>query len=389
MNSRERVWKAVNFEEPDRVPLDLGGSTGAAGIHVLAYDRLRAHLGLPSGRVRCSDVMQQLALVEPEIRDRFDLDVIRIAPETFCETWTPHPLFEGLTVDLPGEPDLARDPEHGWLLRNGAGKEFAMPEGSYYFDARDGRGWYSYAPELTDEYLDYLAERTRALYESTDCALAAGFGGCAFGQADNPDFLMDLAAEPEKVADDLGRACDAAIERWKRLDQAIGPYVFCAVAAMDYGTQRAPMIGPDMFREQIQPHYRRFTDWLHANTALKYFLHSCGAVEPLIESFIEMGVDILNPVQTSADGMDPAELKRKYGGRIVFWGGGCDTQNVLGFKSPEEVADHVRERVRLFAPGGGFVFNQVHAIQATVSPESVCALFDAAREAGAYPVAAC
>ena len=146
------------------------------------------------------------------------------------------------------------------------------------------------------------------------------------------------------------------------------------------------MMAPELFAERIAPHYRRFTDWLHAETDWKLYLHSCGAIEPLIESLIGAGVDILNPVQTSAEGMDPHLLKKRYGGRIVFWGGGCDTQRILGFASPEEIREHVRERIRIFAPGGGFVFNQVHAIQATVPPEHIEAMLGAARQYGEYPI---
>jgi len=187
--------------------------------------------------------------------------------------------------------------------------------------------------------------------------------------------------------DDLSVAVNRAfVERFDRYYAAVGPYVQVVNVNDDLGTQNAPMLSPDLFAEAIAPHYRRFADWLHADTNWQLYLHSCGAIEPLIETLIDVGVDILNPIQTSAAGMDPTELKRKYGGRIVFWGGGCDTQSVLGFRSPEEIADHVRDRIRVFAPGGGFVFNQVHVIQPNVPPEHICAMFDTARQCGTYPI---
>lgn len=383
MTRRERVLKTVNFEEPDRVPIDLGGSTGASGIHVIAYNNLRKHLGLATGTVQSNDVMQQLAVVDETVRERFRTDVLRIDAVTFARERFSYPLFDGLDVEFPTELNLHRLGDGSWILQHPSGKRYVKPPNGLYFDAEDGRGWYGFGMPMTDEALDELSCNTRGLYESTDYALTAGFGG-AFS-SHHPDFLMALATEPGRVQDELSRRCDALIEKVRLINQAIGAYTFCVVFADDHGTQNAPMMSPDMFAEMIAPHYGRFADWLHANTDLKLFLHSCGAVEPLIETYIQSGIDILNPVQTSAAGMDPQVLKERYGGRIVFWGGGCDTQSVLGFRTPEEVAEHVRERIRIFAPGGGFVFNQVHAIQASVPPEQICAMLDAAFEFGSYP----
>jgi len=384
MNSRERVAKAINFEEPDRVPIDLGGTAGASGIHVLAYDKLQRYLGFPGGQVACNDMMQQLAVLSPEVRQRLHVDTFPIDLTCVARTWHTCRLYDGLDLRLPIQPDLQRLADGSWLLKDKAGREFVKPPQSYYFDACDGKGWYNFGIPLTDDNLQSLADYTRQIYESTDLALSAKFGGGFFGNT--PEFLMDLALEPERIDAQNAAECDALIERLKLVYQAIGKYTFCVAFSDDFGTQNAPMISPDMFRERIFPHYRRFSDWLHQHTHWKLFLHSCGAVEPLMESIIEMGVDILNPIQTSACGMEPELLKQKYGGRIVFWGGGCDTQRVLGFKSPAEVRAHVKERLRIFAPGGGFVFNQVHAIQANIEPESICTLFDTAYEYGGYPI---
>lgn len=383
MTGRERVLKAIQFEQADRVPIDLGGTTGASGIHVLAYDRLCRHLGLPHGRVKCDDMMQQLAVVDDAIRERLHVDVIPIDPSCIAEAWHSYPLYDGLDVEIPARPDLQRRSGGTWLLKDAAGHNYLKPPESYYFDACDGESWYTFGASLTDEALDRLATVTRQLYEGTDYALSARFGG-GFG-SHTPEFLMTLASEPEQIEEQFAATCDALIEKYRTLHQAIGKYTFCIVFSADYGIQTGPMISPEVFHERYVHHYKRFTDWLHENTGWTLYLHSCGGVEPLMESFIEMGVDILNPIQTSAGGMDPAELKSKYGKRIVFWGGGCDTQRVLGFSSPEEVRKHVTERVQIFSPGGGFVFNQVHAIQANVDPGSICAMFDAAYEAGGYP----
>jgi len=384
MTSRERVLAACEFREPDRVPIDLGGSTGAAGIHVLAYDRLRAHLGLSHGTVTCNDLMQQLAVVEGDIRERFGLDVASVGPACVVRDWETIPLYDNLDVRLPVGLNLRRRPNGEWFCADAGGREYRKPPNSYYFDAVDGMSWYSLGPALTDEVLADLQAYAATLYRESDLALCARFGG-AFA-SHQPQFLMDLVLEPERVEDALARQCDSLIEKYTRLHQAIGDYTFCITFADDLGMQHSPMMAPEMFAERIAPHYKRFLDWLHAKTAWKFYLHSCGAIEPLIETLIEVGVDILNPVQTSAQGMDPQTLKRKYGGRIVFWGGGCDTQQVLGFAPPEAVAEHVRERLAIFAPGGGFVFNQVHAIQGNVDAESIVAMLDTAREYGRYPI---
>jgi len=383
MNSRERVLAAINFQEPDRLPVDLGGSTGASSIHVLAYHNLKEALGL-NPLVKCNDVMQMLAFVEEEVRQRLSLDVVQINSLTLNKAWEPVPIFDkmGNNLLLPAGLGITREPSLTWKLKKRNGATFSMPKGSYYFDADDGKGWFSYPYELTDKYLSDLQAHTKELHETTDYAITLNFGG-NFGSTD-PDYLMDLIAEPEKVDEDMSKICDTLIKNYSLLHDAVGDYTFCIVFADDFGSQAAPMVGPDIFRERIVPQYKRFTSWLRSKTKWKLFLHSCGAVEPLIEDFIDMGVDILNPIQTSAHGMDPALLKSKYGKRIVFWGGGCDTQRVLGFKTPAEVAEHVRERISILAPGGGFVFNQVHAIQPTVDPASILAMYEAVYKYGKY-----
>ncbi|MDZ4199399.1 MAG: uroporphyrinogen decarboxylase family protein [Kiritimatiellia bacterium] len=383
MTSRERVMKAIRFEEADRVPVDLGGTTGASGIHVLAYDALRRHLGLPHGTVRSNDVMQQLAVMEEEILQRLHVDVLQITSCSFSPEWHGVPLFPSCTVEFPMRLPMVREADQ-WTLTDAAGNRYRKPDTSYYFDSVDGQHWFgTERPLATDEALGALERNVKRCYEETDYALAGRFGGSFFSS--HPDFLMAMATEPEEIHEVIGRRCDELIQKIAGINQAIGKYLFCITFADDFGAQDVPFISPDMFREMIVPHYKRFTDWLHANTNLKLFLHSCGAIYPLMDDIVDMGVDILNPVQTSAGGMDPARLKKNYGRKIVFWGGGCDTQNVLGKKPTAEVVEHVRERLKILAPGGGFVFNQIHAIQPTVSPEDICAVFDTAHEFGRYP----
>jgi uroporphyrinogen decarboxylase len=381
MNSRERVYKVIRFEEPDRVPVDLGGTSGASGIHVIAYRNLKKHLGLPHKVIRSNDAMQQLAMIEPEIMDRLHVDVMQISTALVAENWYDYPLFQDLSVSFPLKLNIKRESD-GWLLKDNDGNLYRKPDSSLYFDSTDGCHWYSTDLPLTDENLSALQKKVKDIYESTEYALAGKFGGSFFET--NPEFLMDLMTEQDKVNELLSKRCDQLIEKIKRVNQAFGRYMFCIVFADDFGAQNAPLLSPDIFREMIVPHYKRFSAWLHANTELKLYLHSCGAIMPLLDDIVGMGIDILNPVQTSAAMMDPKVLKAKYGRKIVFNGGGCDTQSVLGFKSKDELEEHVRERLRVFSPGGGFIFNQVHAIQANVSPESILTLFDTVHKSENY-----
>jgi uroporphyrinogen decarboxylase len=178
---------------------------------------------------------------------------------------------------------------------------------------------------------------------------------------------------------------EATIRCLELVNQAAGEFCFAwGVASDDSGTQRGEFINPDLWAEMIKPHYARLCGWIHRHTKMKTFFHCCGSIYHLIPHLIEAGVDILNPVQTSAANMDPRRLKEEFGRRIVFWGGGCDTQSVLPGAAPEEIRQHVRERLEVFGPGGGFVFNQVHNVQANVPPENVAAMLDAAYEFGGY-----
>jgi uroporphyrinogen-III decarboxylase len=183
----------------------------------------------------------------------------------------------------------------------------------------------------------------------------------------------------------MNRSVEASIRCLSLLHEAVGDRAFAwGIAADDSGTQRGEFINPDLWAEMIKPHYKRLCSWIHQNTPWKTYFHCCGSIYHLIPHFIDAGIDILNPVQTSAANMEPARLKREFGDRIVFWGGGCDTQQMLGNGTPEAIRQQVRERLAVFAPGGGYVFNQVHNIQANVPAENIIAMFDAAREFGEY-----
>lgn len=371
MNSRERVQALFSGDRMDRSPIDLG-ATYSSGIHLLAYQDLRKALGLPPCRIRCNDVMQQLAEVDDDVLHALHCDFKQISPTTVIDTWEFHDLFPGHEFYYPG-PLTLREEEDRHVLIDEAGNRYVKPHGAFYFDAEDINTWYGTPFVPTGERLRELRERTRKIYEADDFALVANFGGGFMSMA--PDFLMDMLLEPEKVMAELESRCTDLIDLYRRIYGAVGEYT-CAVALYsDFGTQNGPALSPETFRSVIKPHFKRFCDWVHGETHWKVFLHSCGGIEPLIEDIIDMGIDILNPIQTSAAGMDLHHLKQTFGSRIVFWGGACDTQRILGKVHGEALIRHVRERIQILEPGGNFVFNPVHDIQPDVSGEDIAAIY--------------
>jgi uroporphyrinogen-III decarboxylase len=249
--------------------------------------------------------------------------------------------------------------------------------------------------DVTDEELEMFAEQGRFFYETTDKALL-GWGasisliGLSALLSDNitqgslDDWLCMLMREKETAHEMMGRYVDAAIKCTELYHQAVGDYCFAwGVASDDAGTQRSEFLSPELFTEMIKPHYKRLCDWVHTHTSWKTFLHSCGSIFHYIPEWIDAGIDIINPVQISAANMKPERLVQKYGGKIVFWGGGCDTQEVLPHATPEEVREHVRRNIEIFSSGsGGYVFTQVHNIQQDVPVENVEAMLKAAYEFG-------
>ncbi|NLF32533.1 MAG: hypothetical protein GX591_16790 [Planctomycetes bacterium] len=404
MNSRQRVWKALNYEPVDRVPIDLGAMR-ASGISARVYAQLKQRLGL-DGPVKVLDAMQILAEVEPSVLEACHVDVVPLEGinAAWCgapaETGVAETLAGGQTVWFPPSTRIRKERDGAWVLLNAAGEPYArMPAGGLYFDfirptmaaSRIDPAKFHPASTIPDEQLDAFARRAEDLHANTDKALF-GWGasislfGLSALLSDNitqgalDEWLVMLMTEKDTATEMMGRATDAAIALAKLYHQAAGDRVMIwGVASDDAGTQRSGLIRPELFTEMILPHYHRFCDWIHRNTSWKTFVHSCGAVADYVEGWIGAGVDILNPVQISAEGMAAATLMERFGKRVVFWGGGCDTQRVLPLGTPDEVRDHVRANLETFdALNGGFVFSQVHNIQADVPVENVMAMLDAA-----------
>jgi uroporphyrinogen decarboxylase len=404
---RERVLAAIAHREPDRVPVDLGGMR-STGISAVAYNRLKRHLGLGGEPARVYDAVQQLALPDSAVLEFAGSDVVDLGRAWLVDPadWAPWTLPDGSPAWLPAYARFeARD--GGWIVRAGDGTVIGeMPAGAFYLSQKhfplaewDGdpavldrlpelmaKVIWSALPTapfhkpLTSGHLADIRARAKELFETTDHAVMAGFGGnllewgeylCRFDQ-----FLVDLAENRPKAESLLDRLVEMHLENLEKVLDAVEGYVQIIQMGDDLGSQQATVISPRLYREVFKPRQKLIYERVRRR-GMHVFLHSCGSIVDILPDLIEAGVEIVNPVQTSARGMEPGFLKREFGRDLTFWGGGCDTQRVLPDGAPHEVEAHVRERVRTFAPGGGFVFCQVHNILPNVPPENVAAMFRA------------
>jgi uroporphyrinogen decarboxylase len=398
MNSRQRVLCALSHQEPDRVPIDLGG-TRQSGIAASTYHHLKQRLGL-STPTRVYDVYQMLAEVERPVLERFGADVVGLNRPAVAfgirnEAWKPWTMPDGTPVETPGSYDPIIEPAGSLLLVAPDGSPLArMPKGGFYFDRLDKYPGAAHAdpetlvvPLLSNEECDHFRAQAEAWRQNSDFATVAAMGPpyelfFGLGTGDFQAWMITLATEPDYVAAIYEKLTEAWLENLRRFADAVGDRVDILQFNDDLGTQEGPFLSVRMFRQLIMPYYQRGLDWVHAHTGMKVFMHNDGAIFDLVPTLIEMGVDILNPVQTTAKGMAPLRLKQQFGDRLVFWGGSCDCQHTLAFGTPGEVAREVEEHVRVLAPGGGYVLASVHNIQAGVPPDNVIALFDTARSVG-------
>ena len=378
MTSRERVRAALAHREPDRIPFDLGGSR-VTGIHVQAYARLRVALGLPVGEPRVGDITQQLAEVDLDVLDALGCDVRGVAPRTastyrreiredggyrtFVDEWgvgRRMPLDAGLYYDAVAPP-LGGDPDD--LAIDG----YAWP------DAGDP----ARLAGMAEAARRYALEERRAVNVASICG---GLTEGLFKLRGFEDGYMDLVSEPVRARRVMEKILEVKLAYWSRLLPELAGVVDVVGEADDLGGQDRTLFSPATYRTLVKPLHRELFAFLHARTDARVFFHTCGAVRVLVPDLIEIGVDVLNPVQVSAAGMDTATLKGEFGRDLVFWGGGVDTQRVLGSGTPGEVRSEVRRRVADLAPGGGFVFAAVHNVQPNVPPENVLAMRAAIRE---------
>ena len=414
LTSRERVLRALNRQPSDRVPVDLGG-TACSGAQVSVVARLRSALGLdkPGDRVKVTEPYQMLGEIAADLRQALGIDVVHLPnPRNmfgFENTgWKPWRTFDGTDVLVPALFNTDPEPD-GSILMYPEGDKSArpsakMPKGGYYFDSiirqppiddatlNPADNLEEFQP-VTDEDLRYYEQRANDLYTNTDLAVAAGFPGTAFGDIalvpgpwmkdpkgirDIEEWYVSTVIRRTYIDEVFAGQAEVAIENLKRIHQAVGDKVHVVfMDGTDLASQNSLFCSPETYRELYLPHAKKVNDWVHAHTRWKTFKHCCGGCEPLIEGFIAAGYDVLNPVQTSARGMDPKHLVDTYGDRIVFWGGGVDTQQTLPFGTPDEVRAQVAERVKVLGARNGYVFNTIHNIQCNTPTENLLAMFEA------------
>lgn len=411
MTSRERVLAAINHQQPDKVPVDLG-SNPSSGISAMGYGKLKKELGIETGHTRIYDVVQQLAQPEDEVLDKLGCDILDVgrAFNTDDSDWYDINMPDGSVAQYPTwfqptvYPDGSCEVEKDGIIiaRMPAAKEGAFFDQAHfpYMDGypKDFSGlddamgkvlWQAlvHSPwdhALDDNFWTDLRSKTLRLRESTDKALMIVCGcnlfewGSFLRRMDN--FLMDVLAEPEETEKLLDALMERHLASLGKVCNAVGDICDILRFGDDLGMTGGLLMPPNTYREMFKPRHAKLNEYVHKNSQMKTFLHSCGSIYRVMPDLIEAGYDIINPVQTNCFEMDPANLKKEFGADITFWGGGCDTASVLNKATPEEVKKHVIERLKIFSPGGGFVFNTIHNILPEVPAKNIVAVFDAVKE---------
>jgi uroporphyrinogen decarboxylase len=419
MTPRQRVLTAFDHVQPDSVPVDFSGHR-SSGIAALSYAGLRRSLGLPERPVRVYDPIQQLAVVDEDVLARFGVDTVEMGRgfSKDAKDWQEWTLPDGTPCLMPAWVKLERKPSE-WLMKAGDGTVLGrMPDGALYFEQvhfpyieNDDLGalggayehcmWTSSAtaapPGPAGAGPDgerRLREGARALRASTDRAIIGLFGGNLLETGQflyrNDTFFMLLAGDPVRAGEFLDAVVEQHLKNLERFLAAVGDSIDVILFGDDLGMQTGPQISPAMYRELFKPRHALL--WNAAKKLapagrggekgrppVRVMLHCCGSIRSLLRDLVDAGLEAVNPVQISTAGMEAPGLKKDFGRDMVFWGGGCDTQTVLRSGTPREVREHVRRQVDALAPGGGFVFQQVHNILAGTSPENITAMFDAVR----------
>ncbi len=417
MTSRERVVAALNHQTPDRVPIDLGGC-GQTGMQVSVVYKLRQALKLdpPGTPVKVTCVFQMLGEIKPDLLAAVGGDVVGVGlPYTFfgakIDKWKEWTTFDGTPVLIPDSFNTQPD-ARGDLLQYPQGDFSAppcakMPKGGFYCDSivrQDPIDEEKLDPLdnceefglLSDDDLAGLKASVDKAYNETDKAILLGLPNMAFGDIalvpgpslkhprgirDMEEWYMSTVSRRDYVAKIFDYQCEIALKNLARVYDAVGNKPAVAwVSGADFGAQTSSIVSPRAFRALYAPYMKRLNDWIHAHTAWKTFIHSCGSIQNLIPDMIDAGWDVLNPVQTSAANMDPQTLKDRFGDKVTFWGGGVDTQHTLPFVSPEAIRAEVRRNLEIFSRGGGYVFNTIHNVQQGVPVENLLAMYETAQE---------
>ena len=412
MNSRERVSATLNHQQPDQVVVDFG-SHRSSGIAAIAYAKLKKAMGISTGDIYVYDMIQQLAIVEPDVLDAVGADVVEMGRGFLLEDsdWKDWVLPDGTPCKIPYYINVEKRGDDWFLLSDDDMDLAVMKKGCLYFE-QIYWPWADKDPQkqdfsdievafrhsmwtavtsppghipLTEKGCLELSDAAKKLRQSTDRAILGIFGGNLFEvpqflyRIDN--YLTYMGLYPE-VCERLSQAlCDFYMPRMEKWLNAVAPHIDIMLFGDDLGGQNGPLISPAMYRRYYKPWHTKL--WKRAKELAPHInvhLHCCGGIEPLLGDLIEAGLDSSNPVQISCAGMDPQHLKQTYGDRFTFWGGGCDTRDVLPNGSEQEIRQNVQELVSTFAPGGGFVFQQVHNILAHVCPENIITMFETLKE---------
>ena len=385
MNSRERVLTTLNHREPDRVPFDMGG-TVLTGINVKAYTALRDYLGLPRIEPTIVDVVQQLAQVDDDVLDHLVVDVKNVAPRSSAS----------YQIEIKETEDgnytyFYDEYGIGWRMPKAGGLYYDMFDHPLRGDIDESNVDCYVLPDPKDPArfvgLREAAERVikeeqRALVVGN---LSAGIFEMYLWTRGFIDGYADFIGRPALSQKIMHRFMDIQLAYWEKMFDVLGNMIDVVQLADDFAGQNDMLISPSSYRRYLKPLHKELFDFIRSRSSAKIFLHSCGSIRKVIPDLIEIGLDIINPVQVSAAGMDSAELKREYGKDLTFWGGGIDTQRVFDENhTPEEVREDVKRRIIDLMPGGGFVYAAVHNIQGNVPPENIMAMWETLQEYGTY-----
>ena len=410
MNARERVLAAINHQEPDGVPVDIG-STPSSGISAIAHYNLKHYLEALEWPTQVYDVVQQIAQPGEAMLDRFRIDVVDIgrAFDDRPQDWYDITLPDGPPVQFPTWFKPTPQPDGAWDVFNAQGVRVAtMPLGANFFDQTcfpyvDGYPdsfadlaqvmplvhWAGLAHSPWDhagdaDFWQQLRTRAQALRASSDRALMIVVGcnlfewGTFLRRLDN--FLVDIVTDPVNVERLLDALMEQHLQTLAKVCTAVGDIADVVRFGDDLGTDQGPFMSPKTYRQIFKPRHKLLTDYVKQHSQMHTFLHSCGSIYKLLPDLIDAGFEIINPVQTIARDMEPKRLKQEFGKDLTFWGGGADTRFTLNRGTPEQVKDNVRSNIEALAGGGGFVFNTVHNILPDVPPANFVAMFEAIDE---------
>ena len=415
MNSRQKLQKTLNREPVDKVCVDFG-ATHVTGISASTLSKVRkALLGEDDFRVKIIEPFQMLGEIDEKLMEVLGIDVVPVLPPKTMfgfenKDWKPFTMFDGTEVLIPGNFNVTPDEKGGWYLYPGGDMSVSpsghMPKDGFYFDAicrQDPIDEDKLDPaDNLVEFGELTLDDIGPLVIAADTAVkgekgtilsapGAGFGDIALvpamwmkktpGIREIEEWYISTAIRRDYVYKVFEQQCEIALKNLDLLINTLGDKIQVVfTTGTDFGTQNGLFISPQAYRDLYKPFHKTVNDFIHANSEWKVFIHSCGAVKELIPEFIDAGFDILNPVQCSAAGMDPQELKDAFGRDIIFWGGGVDTQKTLPFGRPEEVYNEVRQRIEIFNNPTGMVFNTIHNIQAKTPVENVLAMFRAIKD---------